>query len=89
MRVAEYVALCIGGNAVKTISNRNLELVKGNGDFSLMSESHACLCLGKALFTEIAYDGIETCRKACGGHGFSHYSGIPALLCEFASNLTM
>lgn len=50
-RIAEYVGLCIGGTAVKDISDRNLALVKQNNDFSLMGESHACLCLGKALFT--------------------------------------
>ncbi len=32
---------------------------------------------------------MEICRKACGGHGFSHYSGIPAIIFEYASNLTM
>lgn len=54
-----------------------------------MAESHACLCLGKALYTEITYDGMQICRKACGGHGFSHYSGLPALLSEYASNTTL
>ena len=88
-RAAEYIALCINGSAVRDISDRNLALVKDKNDFSLMAESHACLCLGKALFTEIAYDGIEICRTSCGGHGFSHYSGLPALLCEYDSNLTL
>lgn len=41
------------------------------------------------MFSEIAYDGMEICRKACGGHGFSHYSGIPMLLAEYAANLTL
>jgi acyl-CoA oxidase len=31
---------------------------------------------------------METLRKACGGHGFSHYSGIPNLLNEYVSNIT-
>jgi hypothetical protein len=57
-RLAEYVALSIGGNAIKAVSDRNLELVVKNNDFSLMAESHACLCLGKALYTEITYDGM-------------------------------
>jgi hypothetical protein len=38
-------------------SEKNLEIVEKN-DFSLMAETHVCLCLGKALFTEIAYDGM-------------------------------
>ena len=36
-RMAEFVAICIGGNAVKDISNRNLTLVKEKNDFSLMA----------------------------------------------------
>lgn len=31
---------------------------------------------------------MEICRKACGGHGFSHYSGFPALIADYAANLT-
>jgi acyl-CoA oxidase len=82
------VAIAIGGTAIKEISNRNLQMVKENNDFSMMAETHSVLCLGKALFSEIAYDGIEICRKACGGHGFSHYSGLPGILMDYASNLT-
>lgn len=54
-----------------------------------MAESHVCLCVGKALFSEIVYDGMDILRKSCGGHGFSHYSGLPNLLSEFASNMTL
>jgi acyl-CoA oxidase len=79
----------IGGNAIKRLTDENLRLVKEKNDFSLMAESHVCLCVGKALFSEIVYDGMETLRKACGGHGFSHYSGIPNLLNEYVSNLTL
>lgn len=25
-------------------------------------------------------DGIETCRKMCGGHGYSLFSGLPELV---------
>ena len=31
---------------------------------------------------------MEICRKACGGHGFSQYSGFPALINEYAANVT-
>ena len=78
-----------GGNAVKKVSERNLQLVQEKNDFSLMAESHVCLCLGKAFFGEVVYDGMETCRRACGGHGFSHYSGLPNLVLEYAANLTL
>ena len=32
---------------------------------------------------------MEICRKACGGHGFSHYSGIPMIIMEYAALLTL
>ena len=87
-RIAEYFAVIAGGNAIKQVSDNNLKLVTEKNDFSLMAESHACLCLGKAFFSEVVYDGIETLRRACGGHGFSHYSGLPTMVQEYASNLT-
>lgn len=31
---------------------------------------------------------MEICRKACGGHGFSQYSGFPSLIFEYAPNIT-
>jgi len=27
----------------------------------------------KALVTSMTAEGIESCRKACGGHGYSHF----------------
>jgi acyl-CoA oxidase len=33
----------------------------------------------KAVFSRIAYDGIDSCRQACGGAGFSAHSGLPAI----------
>lgn len=46
------------------------------------------MSLGKPYFSEIVYDGMEICRKACGGHGFSHYSGFPSIIADYAANLT-
>lgn len=45
-----------------------------------MQETHICLSLGKSFFSELVYDGMEICRKACGGHGFSQYSGFVSLI---------
>lgn len=57
-RIAEYFAVITGGNAIKDISDRNLVLALQKNDFSLMNETHVCLCIGKALFSEICYDGM-------------------------------
>lgn len=42
----------------------------------------------QALSTWIATDGCETCRRACGGHGFSMLSGLPTLFSSYAQNVT-
>ncbi|KAG5191109.1 palmitoyl-CoA oxidase [Tribonema minus] len=38
---------------------------------------HATSAGLKALVTQTVADGIETARKLCGGHGYSHASGLP------------
>jgi hypothetical protein len=54
-----------------------------------MNETHVCLCIGKAHFSEVVVNGLETLRKACGGHGYSHYSGFPHMISEYMANLTL
>jgi len=79
----------IGGNNIRKITDENFNNVKQKENFTLMNETHACLCLGKAFYTDTTYNGMEICRKACGGHGYSHYSGMPSIIFEYTSNLTM
>ncbi|CAK9057637.1 A chain [Durusdinium trenchii] len=43
----------------------------------------------KALCSRIAGDGIETCRRACGGHGYLAASGLPELLGTYLQNVTV
>lgn len=38
--------------------------------------------------TVIASEGIESCRKACGGHGYSHFSGLPLLYEDYVAACT-
>jgi acyl-CoA oxidase len=42
----------------------------------------------KAIYSRIAYDGIDSCRQACGGAGFSAHSGLPSLQADYAPNTT-
>ncbi|KAI9008674.1 hypothetical protein DFJ74DRAFT_611505 [Hyaloraphidium curvatum] len=39
-------------------------------------ETHATSSSLKALTTDMAYSGIDDMRRACGGHGYSSFSGI-------------
>lgn len=42
----------------------------------LLADLHATSCGLKSLASTIAADGLEVCRRACGGHGYSSFSGI-------------
>ncbi|KAF9188387.1 hypothetical protein BGZ51_000633 [Haplosporangium sp. Z 767] len=58
------------------------------GDFSLLADVHASSSGLKSLTTTMAASAIEECRRACGGHGFSLFSGLPLLLQDYAPNVT-
>ncbi len=44
-------------------------------------------CL-QAVSTTIASDGMEACRRACGGHGYSLLSGLPTNFTHYVQNVT-
>ncbi|XP_073430220.1 peroxisomal acyl-coenzyme A oxidase 2-like isoform X2 [Dendrobates tinctorius] len=62
------------------------EIQKEN--FSLLPELHALTAGMKAFATEMCSNGVEICRKACGGHGYSLYSGIPSLYTRVTASCT-
>ncbi|KAG0257963.1 hypothetical protein BG011_003630 [Mortierella polycephala] len=59
-----------------------------SGDFSLLADVHASSSGLKSLTTTMAASAIEECRRTCGGHGFSLFSGLPLLLQDYAPNVT-
>lgn len=44
-----------------------------------MAICHAIICGTKANFTYFVSNCAEWCRLSCGGHGYAHYSGLPAI----------
>lgn len=86
-RIAEYYALSVAGTKIRLGSEANSENIR-NKDFSLLQETHSNLAFSKCLYSEITHEGIETIRRALGGHGTSYYSGIPQLLNENLPNNT-
>ncbi|KAF9970886.1 hypothetical protein BGZ73_006266 [Actinomortierella ambigua] len=58
------------------------------GDFSLLADVHASSSGLKSLTTTMAAAAIEECRRACGGHGFSSFSGLPLLFQDYVPNVT-
>jgi acyl-CoA oxidase len=54
-----------------------------------VSDIHASSSALKSFSTIIAADGIEECRKACGGHGFLASSGLPELFTTYLQSPTV
>ncbi|XP_070828837.1 peroxisomal acyl-coenzyme A oxidase 1 isoform X1 [Chaetodon trifascialis] len=59
-----------------------------NGDFSQLPELHALSAGLKAFTSWAANTGIEVCRMACGGHGYSCSSALPGIYVEFTPSCT-
>lgn len=51
-------------------------------DFSMLKDAHIDLCTHKAFFSEWENYGIVEIIRACGGHGYNIYSGLPNQLME-------
>jgi len=59
------------------------------GDFSDIAELHSTSSGLKSLCTMYAADGIETCRRALGGHGFHSGSGLVGINNDYLSKPTV
>lgn len=59
------------------------------GDFSKLQELHIVLCCHKAIFTEWSAYGMMSMIRACGGHGYSQFSGIPFHMGETFANMIL
>lgn len=54
-----------------------------------VTDIHASSSALKSFTTTVTADGIEDCRKACGGHGFLQCSGLPELMTTYLQNPTV
>ncbi|ELR54077.1 peroxisomal acyl-coenzyme A oxidase 2 isoform X2 [Bos mutus] len=59
-----------------------------DGDFALLPELHALSAGLKAMLSDFCTQGVEQCRRACGGHGYSKLSGLPSLLTRVTASCT-
>ncbi|ELT92563.1 hypothetical protein CAPTEDRAFT_167362 [Capitella teleta] len=64
----------------------NYEIQQGNID--LLPELHAVSSGLKAFTSYGSMAGIEQCRLACGGHGFSQASGLPKIYTTMTAGCT-
>jgi acyl-CoA oxidase len=87
--LATTFALHYTGEAMYKLYYGTREAIERSGDFSRLAEMHAASSGLKSLCTTLAADGIETCRRAMGGHGFGGGSGMIALNNEYLSKPTV
>ncbi len=74
--LAQATALVLVGQNIKRgYDAYTAEYIK-SGDFSKLEDFHLQTVGAKVYSTEIAGHGVETCRIACGGHGFHALSGF-------------
>jgi acyl-CoA oxidase len=73
--------------AALNLRAKMLSFTKGlaSGDVSELPELHATSAGLKAFCTNWAGDGVEECRRCCGGHGVTMSSGIAKLLVDYIS----
>lgn len=59
-----------------------------NSGSDLLADLHATSCGLKSLASSTAVDGLEVCRRACGGHGYSSFSGIGSWYADYLPTAT-
>lgn len=59
-----------------------------NASSDLLADLHATSCGLKSLASSTAVDGLEMCRRACGGHGYSSFSGIGPWYADYLPTAT-
>lgn len=59
-----------------------------NPGTDLLADLHSTSCALKALASTTAAEGLEVCRRACGGHGYSSFSGIGSWYADYLPTVT-
>ncbi|CAG8438346.1 4787_t:CDS:2 [Ambispora gerdemannii] len=85
--VAMSYAMLFTANEMRRLYDENHAKIS-MGDFSLLADLHASSSGLKSLSSTMAVDAVEDCRRACGGHGFSSFSGFTLFYQNFLPNTT-
>ncbi|RUP43346.1 hypothetical protein BC936DRAFT_137317 [Jimgerdemannia flammicorona] len=85
--MAQAYACYFTGKEMFRLYNDNQKQM-GAGDFSLLADLHATSSGLKSLTTTMAVSAIEDCRRACGGHGYSLFSGLASFYQDYLPNAT-
>ena len=87
---ASYCFFFTGKKLLEHLKQVEQKLVSsGNVSKEEVADLHASTSAHKSFTTTVTADGIEDCRKACGGHGFLQCSGLPELITSYLQNPTV
>jgi acyl-CoA oxidase len=86
--LATAFALKFTGDSMILMHGEMEARVDASGDTSMVGETHAIASCLKAVTTSYASNGIEELRRACGGHGYSSFSGLDHLYGNSMVNFT-
>ncbi|KAL4789566.1 acyl-CoA dehydrogenase/oxidase C-terminal [Aspergillus venezuelensis] len=86
--LATTFALHYTGLAMQRIYSNTRKQIE-SGDFGSLAYMHSMSSGLKSLCTTLAADGIETCRRALGGHGYGGGSGLVQLTNDYLSKPTV
>lgn len=85
--LAKSYAYILAGRRMRTLYEDMAEQLE-RGDTALLADVHVASSSLKAYCTKQALDGLEECRQALGGHGFSAYAGFSTIFPEQAPTVT-
>lgn len=88
MRLYEENQSRMKANAVSDQESRGPGPEQLRAGADLLADLHATSCGLKALASTTAGEGLEVCRRACGGHGYSSFSGIGTWYADYLPTLT-
>jgi len=88
---ASYAIFFTGKHVLNRLKNIENQLVSGATTITkvVVGDIHATTSALKSYATTFTADGIEDCRKACGGHGFLVCSGLVELSNTYLQSCTV
>ncbi|KAF1318228.1 Peroxisomal acyl-coenzyme a oxidase, partial [Globisporangium splendens] len=85
--LAAAYGITLTGNGVEAFTSELSQQMHA-GNVSMLNVGHAISCGLKVFSTDLSSNGVEICRRACGGHGYLLSSGIPILLGDLIQTVT-
>jgi acyl-CoA oxidase len=88
---ASYATFFTGKHVLARLKDVERRLVSGDASITktVVADIHATTSALKSYITTFTADGIEDCRKACGGHGFLVCSGLVELSNTYLQSCTV